>query len=264
MAYTNAWGVSSQPQVAGLSNLTPLCLYSSVLPLYSHFHGLYIRMGGVLSTRRSISLSVPVQSRTPSQLHPLSPTLYHRNYIPGHHQSHPLLLRCSQIGHSSWRQCHGHQYLWSRWKPRDFRGESMLITYSLTHSRIHSLTLSLTHSFTHSLTHSLIHSLTHSFTHSLTHSLTHLLTPTLIIITTSPPHHPHHLPSSSPQGKYSPKVRAVGYVEKARSRSRQLVDEMTAKVKTSTSSSLFNAYVEQVTPYPINTPYQHTPYQHTL
>ena len=61
--------------------------------------------------------------------------------------------------------------------------------------------------------------------------------------------------------KYSPKVRAVGYVEKARTRSRQLVDEMTSKVKTSTSSSLFNAYVEQVLTYislihSLNTPYQ--------
>jgi len=46
-------------------------------------------------------------------------------------------------------------------------------------------------------------------------------------------------------GKYSPTVRANGYIERQRRRSRQLVADITSKVKTTTASPLFNAYVEQ-------------------
>ena len=45
--------------------------------------------------------------------------------------------------------------------------------------------------------------------------------------------------------KHSPKVRVAGYIDKQITRTRQLVNEITFKVKTSTASPLFNAYIEQ-------------------
>ena len=46
-------------------------------------------------------------------------------------------------------------------------------------------------------------------------------------------------------GIYSPMIRQAGYITKKRAASSKLVDEITKKVKTSTSSSLLNAYIKQ-------------------
>lgn len=45
--------------------------------------------------------------------------------------------------------------------------------------------------------------------------------------------------------KYSPKVREMGYIAQQRQVARDIPRAMTSKVRTSTSSALFNAYVEQ-------------------
>jgi hypothetical protein len=45
--------------------------------------------------------------------------------------------------------------------------------------------------------------------------------------------------------KYSPKVRAAGYISKKRTAANDLVKSITKKVATSTSSSIFDAYIEQ-------------------
>lgn len=46
-------------------------------------------------------------------------------------------------------------------------------------------------------------------------------------------------------GSYSPLIRQAGYITKKRAASSKLVDEITDKVKTSTSSALLNAYIKQ-------------------
>lgn len=46
-------------------------------------------------------------------------------------------------------------------------------------------------------------------------------------------------------GSYSPMIRQAGYITKKRAASSKLVEEITDKVKTSTSSALLNAYVKQ-------------------
>ena len=46
-------------------------------------------------------------------------------------------------------------------------------------------------------------------------------------------------------GVYSPMIRQSGYITRKRAASSKLVDEITKKVKTSTSSALLNAYIKQ-------------------
>jgi hypothetical protein len=65
--------------------------------------------------------------------------------------------------------------------------------------------------------------------------------PIPISIGTIPPQ-----PIGTLKGTYSPKIRAFGYITKKRARAASLVDEIVKKVKTSTSSDIFNAYVAQV------------------